>query len=230
MIVVVGSVAYRPERNEEPDAVAGRAAAIARAAARAGEVQLVSKVGDDGAGDAVVVALGREGIGHAALLRDPGHPTPIVAATAIEPEEDALAPVASLVEEEEDVRSAGAVLPADPRARPLLEPEDVELALRYLPEARVIVVAEPVGADLAGAIAAGAGFASAQIVAVVTSEAGTPDALSAATVVVAPDDDPDDAFARVVASYAVALDAGREPREAFAAAVSGGGWEPAPTD
>lgn len=228
MIVVVGSVAYRPESGGEGDAVTGRAAAIARAAAGQAEVQLVAKVGDDGAGDAIVVALGREGVGHAALLRDPGHPTPIAAGAG--PDEDAASPTSSLIENDSATAPPAALLPSDPSARPTLEPEDVELALRYLPQARVVVVAEPVEAAVAVAIAAGAGFASTEVVAVVTSATGTPDALSTATVFAAPEDDPDEAFARVVASYAVALDAGREPREAFAAAVSGGGWEPAPAD
>ena len=78
MIVVVGTLAYRPAAGGAPDGPAGRAAAIARAAVAAGaEVQVVGRIGGDAAGDALVVALGREGIGHTALLRDAVHPTPL---------------------------------------------------------------------------------------------------------------------------------------------------------
>lgn len=239
MIVVVGSVAYRPDAAPGRGVVAGRAASIARAVAAAGaDVQLVAKVGDDGAGDAVVVALGREGVGHAAVQRDAGHPTPIVAADAADAGEiedvrdgdgDAQTVTAALMTQAPVEEGTATILPPEPDARPALEAADVELALRYLPEARVVVVAEPVTADVAEAVGAGASFSGATLVAVVEGGA-VPDGLASATVFEAPTDDPDDAFARVVASYAVALDGGREPREAFAQAVAGGGWEPAATD
>lgn len=67
MIVVVG----RPglDENDELDRPAGL---IAVAAAAAGaQVELVGSIGDDPAGDRVVLALGQAAIGHAALLRDP---------------------------------------------------------------------------------------------------------------------------------------------------------------
>lgn len=72
MIVVVG----RPglDANDELDRTAGLIAlAAARAASR---VELVGSIGDDPAGDRVAVALGRAGVGHAALLRDPAAVTP----------------------------------------------------------------------------------------------------------------------------------------------------------
>jgi hypothetical protein len=54
--------------------LAGR---IALAAARAGgQVELVGSVGADEAGETVALELGRAGVGHAALLRDPGGQTP----------------------------------------------------------------------------------------------------------------------------------------------------------
>jgi hypothetical protein len=63
--------------------LSGRAAAIALAAAAAGSrVELVGSVGDDAAGNEVVVRLGRAGVGHAAVLRDPAGRTPIPEATA----------------------------------------------------------------------------------------------------------------------------------------------------
>lgn len=72
MIVVVG----RPglDAKDELDRPAG---SIARAAAAAGgRVELVGSIGDDAAGDRVALSLGKAGIGHAALLRDPAAVTP----------------------------------------------------------------------------------------------------------------------------------------------------------
>ncbi len=65
MIVVLG----RPGLDER-GTLARRAGRIAAAAAAQGAgVELVGSVTDDDAGDATITALGREGIGHAALLR-----------------------------------------------------------------------------------------------------------------------------------------------------------------
>ena len=66
-----------------PPALSGLAAQVALAAAAAGStVEVVGSIGDDGDGDAVVVALGHAGIGHAALLREPGSATPVEGADA----------------------------------------------------------------------------------------------------------------------------------------------------
>lgn len=72
MIVVLG----RPGLSERStlDRLAGRIA-VAAAAAPA-RVELVGSIGDDAEGDAVVVELGRAGIGHAAVLRDSAARTP----------------------------------------------------------------------------------------------------------------------------------------------------------
>lgn len=72
MILVVG----RPGLTEEGklDRTTSR---VALAAVEAGaRVELVGSVGDDADGDAVALELGRAGIGHAALLRDPAGATP----------------------------------------------------------------------------------------------------------------------------------------------------------
>ena len=70
MLAVVGSPSFK--LGSMPAAAVdagGLAAGIARAAAAAGaEVQLIGKVGDDPAGDAVLLALARGGVGHR-----PGH-------------------------------------------------------------------------------------------------------------------------------------------------------------
>lgn len=212
MILVVGTLAYRPAAGGSggsaggsggspggtADGSAGRAAAIARAAVAAGaEVQVIGRIGGDAAGDALVVALDREGIGHTALLRDAVHPTPLAAAL--------LAP--------------GTTTP--PLA---LEPADAELALRYLPGARVVVAADPLEPPVLAAVVAGASFAAARLVAVVT-EPRAPGLPEDATVLVAPREDPGDGFARLVGAYAAGLDAGTEPGLAFREAVAATGWE-----
>ena len=72
MILVVG----RPGLTED-GALDRTAARVALAAVEAGgRVELVGSVGDDPDGDAVALELGRAGIGHAALLRDPAGATP----------------------------------------------------------------------------------------------------------------------------------------------------------
>lgn len=71
MIVVLG----RPGLDAEEE-IGGRAGRIAVAAAKAGgRVELVGSVGDDADGDTVMTELGRSGIGHAAVLRDPAGQT-----------------------------------------------------------------------------------------------------------------------------------------------------------
>ena len=76
MIVVVGSPVAK--FHGDSFAVDGLAALTAIVVAARGErVELVGRVGSDAAGDAIVLALGRAGVGHAALLRDASRPTPI---------------------------------------------------------------------------------------------------------------------------------------------------------
>ena len=80
MIVVLG----RPELDER-GALSGRAGRVAAAAAGAGAgVELVGSVTDDGNGDATITALGREHIGHAAVLRMPTSGEPRLDAADIE--------------------------------------------------------------------------------------------------------------------------------------------------
>ena len=138
MIVVVG----RPGLSS-----AGRlglpAARVALAAAEAGaRVELVGSVGDDADGEQVALELGRHGIGHAALLRDPAGTTPHESTEEEEPGE-----------------------PAAPGQAPHLDAADVELGLSYLAECRVLVVAEPLTpAALAAAVEAAAYHRAALIV------------------------------------------------------------------
>jgi hypothetical protein len=216
VIVVIGLPAYADSPDGEKCA-GGLAVEVAAAARRRGSaVELVGKVGNDGAGDAVVVALGRLGIGHAALLRDLIHPTPVLIGPALEDE---------TLEIDADT-AEGRLLPEDPAARPALEAADVELALRFLPTAGVVVIADPVSASTAAAGVEGATFAAARLIVLVSAGSIPPAVPAGATVLEAPPAD-DGSFGRLVGIFAGALDAGLDPQAAFAEAVGAAGWEPA---
>jgi hypothetical protein len=191
------------------------AAGIARAAAAAGaEVQVVGKVGEDAGGDAVLLDLAAGLVGHVAILRDPSRVTPAMPPA---PEDE------PAFDEDESTMAedGGSMAPADGLS---LEPADIELALRYLPDYRVLVIAEPLAeASLRVATAAAAWNGAALVVIVPTGGAASPPG-DDATVIEAPPDDPDDAFAGIVGAYAAAIDRGEEPKEAFASASSTLGW------
>jgi ribokinase len=210
VIVVIGSpVGLETERGI---VAAGTAVAIARVAAAAGpEVQLVGKVGEDPAGEAAILSLAADRIGHVALLRDPARPTPLASSPVDADTTDATDAVTDA-----DDAPTRALPPGLP-----LDPADLQLALRYLPDYRVIVAAIPLDAAIAEPITAAAQWAGAQLIAIV-GEGNRSDALPAdATILEAPADDPDGAFAAVVGAYAAALDRGASPAEAFASASGG---------
>jgi sugar/nucleoside kinase (ribokinase family) len=215
VIVVIGLPAYADSPDGEKCA-GGLAVEIAAAAVRrGGTVELVGKVGNDGAGDAVVVALGRMGVGHAALLRDPVLPTPVFAAPAVD--EDAAELDSNL--------PAGRLLPEDPAARPALEAADVDLALKFLPQAGVVVLSGALPEAAVTAAVDGAAFAGARIVALLPPGTVPPALPVEATVLETPPDD-DGSFGRMVGIFAGALDAGVDPVAAFREAVGSAGWEP----
>jgi hypothetical protein len=218
MIVVVGLPVYADGPDGE-ECAGGLAVEVAAAAERrGGTVELVGKVGNDGAGDAVVVALGRLGIGHAALLRDMARPTPVL--TGIQREESADSAAEEPAEEPQSM-----LLPEDPAARPALEAADVELALRFLPEASVIVLADPSAESTVEAGIQGAAFSAARLIVLVPTGGASPSVPPETTVLEAPQDD-DGSFGRLVGTFAGALDAGLDPAAAFSEAVTTSGWEP----
>jgi hypothetical protein len=201
VLVVVGI----PVRGsgDQAGGLAGTPALAALAAVRAGaRVELVGKAGEDPAGDAVILALGRQGVGHAALLRDPGHQTPIAGERS--PDEAALAA------DDED-RPDREEMPRDRAGWPVLEPEDVQLALRYLPEVSAIIVAEPQPGPVLAVLREAAGYLAAPLV--VVAEPGEP--VDADIVLAPPSTDPDGAFAGVLGQVGAALDRGLSPDEAF---------------
>jgi hypothetical protein len=243
MIVVIGLPAYAGSADGEGSAGGLAVDAAAAAAVRGSSVELVGKVGDDGAGDAVVLALSRLGVGHAALLRDPARSTPVLSAVPVALGSEAADGAGGALAGDDltaDALVAGApagergdeapqveveLLPTDPAARPGLEAGDISLALRYLAETRVVVLAEPLPEAAVAAVVEGATFAGARLV-VLLPPGATPPALPPdATLLEAPAVD-DGSFGRVVGAFAAGLDAGTEPAAAFAEAVRASGWEP----
>jgi hypothetical protein len=146
----------------------------------------VGAVADDDAGDSTVVALGRAGVGHAALLRRPGD---------------------------------GDVAP--------LERADIELGLRYVPECRVLVAAEPLEPAALGAAVDAAAYHGAALIALVPAGVSAPSELPEnVTVLELPDED-EGAFARLIGVYAAGLASGTPAHDAWQAAVRETGWEAA---
>jgi hypothetical protein len=213
VIVVVGNPAWNPG---PPPGPGGRAASIGVAAAGAGaRVELVGRIGDDAAGDALVAALTRAAVGHAALLRDPVRPTLLVAAPDAEDDD-----VTGGLGEAGDVPSAGPGSPGGPS----LDGADVGLALRYLADFGVLVVADDAPARVLPACIEAAAYAGAHLVAVVAASDPMPDGLPPEATVLQAPDDAGEGFARLLGRYAAALDAGADPAAAFATAT-GDGWE-----
>jgi len=106
-----------------------------------------------------------------------------------------------------------------------IEPADIDLAIRYLPDVRVVIAVDLAAATLR-AIADGAAYAGATAIVIVTAgpEAADPtaagDALPpGALVLAAPTDDPDGTFAGFVAAFAVRIDAGAAPADAWNATL-----------
>jgi sugar/nucleoside kinase (ribokinase family) len=197
--------------------VDGTAARTAIAAARGGgDVQLVGKTGEDPVGDEVLMALAAAGVGHVAMLRDPDHPTPLAVPTG-----DAAPPPAMF---DGDAEPLVAVVPANPADRPTLDAADVELALRYLPDQRVIVVAEPQTDAVVAVVADAADYAGAHLVVVASASSQRP---ARALVIEAPMDDRDGLFGSLLGELAVLLESGASPDEALRGLADRAGATPA---
>jgi sugar/nucleoside kinase (ribokinase family) len=211
MIVVLGRPrVYRPEPDGDL-APGGLAVELALAAARlGGEVELVGAIGDDPEGDRIVVELGRGGVGHSALMRDPATRTPLITQAR------------------------------DARPLPRLESADVEMGMRYMHECRVLVISAELDPEALATAQEMAEFHSAAVVMVAnagTVDAAlladsvtllerplTEDEEAVEDAVVVAADDAD--FGAFVAEYVVRLDRGEEPAQAFAAALGDSAWEP----
>lgn len=192
---------------------AGRAARIAlAAAARGATAQIVAKVGEDADGEALVLALAQGRVGHVAVQRDPAHPTPM----ANDPE-DRLDPEAG----------EGAV--AGPVAGLALDAADLELALRYLTEFRVVVLADDLDPAAVRVATDAAGWSNGTLIAVVGSGRPEPPNVPPDAIVLGSPADDAEAFDRLVGELAAAIDAGADAQAAFRELVGSAGWEPAAT-
>ena len=208
----------------------GLGADVARAAAGAGAaVQIVGRVGEDPAGEQLLLALAADDVGHVAVLREPGRATPVAAAPtggSIGPDGPALGEALfdGVDIAEGDGSSEENDRPVPPPAGLSVDADDLELALRYVPDYRVLVVAGDLDPAALDAVVAAVAWSGAHLVVLLPDASATPALPDAATVLLRPATDPDGAFAAIVAGYAVALDQGDEPRDAFAAAQRSGGW------
>jgi sugar/nucleoside kinase (ribokinase family) len=207
MIVVVGGLAWLESSPPRP---AGRACQIAMLAARAGrDVQVVGRVGDDAAGNSLVLELARARVGHVAVLRDPANPTTQLAQPL--PDDD---PPSMLVSQEPDPAFAP---PGRPALR--LDAADVELGLRYLNSFAVLVLTDDVSRSLIPVVADAASFAAAHLVLLLPDREPADLLPSDATVFGVPAGDDEGEFAALVSRYAVALDSGASPADAFVTAT-----------
>jgi hypothetical protein len=202
MIVVIGSVRLRGSGDDAE--AGGLASAIAMgAAAEDARVEVIARLGDDPAGDAVLLALARHRVGHVAVLRDAGSATEVVAGP-----DDAAVP-------DEDETDGGT-----PRTRGLaLEAADADLALRYLPEMDVIVAVHLDASVLAQALAA-ASWAETSLIIVVALGSGVPSGIPADAVTLEVDDSDDSSAGRAIGRYAAALDRGEKARDAYDALIA----------
>ena len=249
VIVVVGDPTLRPSGGGAPAQAGGNAAAVARACAVAGAtVQLAGKVGDDPAGDEILLVLTREGIGHVALLRDAGTATrigdPTVSSIAGDEatgtgDDDWAVALADAGDGTEDGSAADGDGPdgsadrdaASARrvAAPVssLAPEDLDLALRYLASFSVLIVAQPLSPATLGVAVESAAYAGAHLILIDAPDAATSVPVDDITSLESPVSDPDGDFAGLVGRYAAALDAGTSASAAFRTALGVAGWEAA---
>lgn len=102
-----------------------------------------------------------------------------------------------------------------------LEPADADLALRYLPDLRVVILVAD-AASLGPAVADAAAWAGARLIVLGTDGQVAGDD---PVVLAPPPSDPDEAFAGMVAALAVRLDGGEEPAAAWRAVTSQLGLE-----
>ncbi len=208
MIVVIGNPIHRASPSGAT--ADGSAARIALAASAAGApVQVVGKIGDDPAGDELLLVLARSGVGHVAMLRDASRSTVVLPA---EPDHVDVAA-------EPDAGSSSAV--TDDGA-PVLEAADVQLALRYLPDARVMVAVHASPEVLAEVVAA-ANWAEAHLVVVLEPDASAPAGIPPDALVVAAARDDAEGVAARIGRYVAAVAAGEDRSGAYASLTAEAG-------
>jgi hypothetical protein len=136
-------------------------------------------------------------------------------------DEGSLDTLAGLGAPDAEAQETAAVV--DPPIGSTLEAADLELALRYLPDYRVVILAQSLDEPALAAARDAARWAGAHVIEL-TAPGTDATTLDDATVLEAPAEDAEGAFASLVGRYAAALDGGTQPAEAFAAASAGVGW------
>jgi len=216
VIVVIGAVeASATAGNGSSATPSGLASGIALAAAAVGaRVEVVTRLGEDAAGDDLLLAFAGAKVGHVATLRDAAHATLVVARADDPIDPDAADDLDPIDGDGPAIgqTSIGATGPSG--ARPTLEAADVALALRYLSDYRVIVVVHPAEEGIVHEVVAASDWASAHLVVVTPVGAPTPDGLPDGTVLLAAEADAD-SVATLIGRYAAAVDGGDEPAIAF---------------
>lgn len=200
MIVVVGQPFAR--RTAAGWVADGSAVRVAAAAVEAGgRVELLGRIGEDEAGEGIVLDCARRRIGHAALIRSSGRATPVL-----------------------DGPEGG----SEPLG---LDDGDVELGLRYFVDLAVVAVVDPLPSSALEAAARIAAAQDAALIVATERGATLPDVvleLSPRLVVLeTPGPEGRAAFDALVGRLAAGLAAGERPADAFRAAVVATGWEPA---
>lgn len=202
MIVVIGAVSAR--ETGATFAPRGLASGIALAAAAAGaRVEVVTRIGDDPAGDTVLLALAAGGVGHVATLRDAARATP-VELDDLETMDPDPGPETTTADDR----------PSDHPA-PTLDAADVGLALRYLADYRVIVAVHPADPGVLAEVTSAVGYASAHLVVVTDPDAAVLDGAPVDALVISAAADAN-GVADLLGRYAAAVDAGDQPATAYA--------------
>ena len=215
VIVVIGALGLRGTIDDPaPD---GLAPEIAAAAAAAGaRVELISKAGDDPAGDAVLIALARAGVGHVATLRDPARLTPVrsLPNEPTDPADPGLDDAADGPADGESHAEPQAPSPPAADTDPTLDAADVALALEYLTEFEVLVAVHATPDLLAEAVSA-ARYSGARLVVVVPEESDVPTGVPADALVVAAAADDAEGVGPRIGRYAAALSRGDDAAAAY---------------
>jgi hypothetical protein len=199
VIVVVG----QPFARRGPSGWVADGAAVRVAAAAlevGGRVELLGRIGDDPVGEALVLDLARRGIGHAAVIRSPGRPTPVL-----------------------DDRPGG----GEPLG---LDAGDVELGLRYFVDLAAVAIVDPLPEAAVGTAVQVALAQDAALVVAVERGAPPPatalEGVPNHVVLEAPGPDGRPAFDRLVGRLVARLAAGVPVGEVFREEAAATGWQP----